>query len=212
METVTAFIFLGSKITADGDCSHEIKRHLFLERKVLTKLDSILKSRDMILLTKVHRVKVNDFSSSLVWVWEFDHKEGWMLKNWCFWAMVLEKTLESPLDCKDIKPVNLKGNQSQIFIGRLILKLKLQYFGYLMGRADSQEKAQILGKTECRRRRRWQRMRWLDSITNSIDMSFSMLWKMVKDREAWYAAVHGAAKSQTRLNDWTITTTAHFVS
>ena len=118
METVTAFIFLGSKITADGYCSHKIKRLLFLERKVLTKLDSILKSRDKILLTKVHRVKVNDFSSSHVWVWEFDHKEGWMLKNWYFWAVVLEKTLESPLDCKEIKPVSPEGNQSQIFIGR----------------------------------------------------------------------------------------------
>ena len=117
METARDFIFLSSKITADGDCSHEIKRHLLLGRKALTNLDSILKSRDITLLTKVHLVKLW-FSSSFVWMWELGHKESWRLKNWCIWTVMLEKTLESPLDCKEIKPANPKGNQPWIFIGR----------------------------------------------------------------------------------------------
>ena len=118
METVTDFIFLGAKITADGDCSHEIKRCLLLGRKAMTNLDSILKSRGITLLTKVHYSQSSDFSSSHLWMWELDHKESWALKKWCFWTVVLEKTLESPLDCKEIKPVYPKGNQSWIFIGR----------------------------------------------------------------------------------------------
>ena len=105
-ETVTGFIFLGSKISVDGDCSHEIKRWLLLRRKAMTDLDSVLKSRDITLLTKVHISQSYDFSCSHVWVWELDHKEGWAPKNWCFRTVVLEKTLESPLDCKEIKPVN----------------------------------------------------------------------------------------------------------
>ena len=116
-KTVTDSIFLGSKITADGDCSHEIKRRLLLGRKVMTNLDSILKSRDITVPTKVHLVKAMVFPVH-VWMWELDHKEGWALKNWCFWTVVLEKTLESPLECKQIKPVNPKGNQLWIFIGR----------------------------------------------------------------------------------------------
>ena len=108
----------GSKITADGDCSHEIKRRLLLGRKVLTNLDSILKSRDITLSTEVHIVKATVFSGSHVWFWELNHKESWVLKNWCFWTVVLEKTLESPLACKEIKPIHPKGNQSWIFIGR----------------------------------------------------------------------------------------------
>ena len=115
--TVTDFIFSGSKITVDGDCSREIKRHLLLGRKTMTNLDHMLKSRDITLPTKVHIVK-DGFSSSHVWMWELDCKDGWALKNWCFWIVVLEKTLESPLDCKEIKPVNPKGNQFWIFIGR----------------------------------------------------------------------------------------------
>jgi len=112
METVRDFISLGSKITADGDCSHEIKRRLLLGGKAMTNLESILKSRDITLLTKVHLVKSYGFSSSQVWMWELDYKQSWAPKNWCFWTVVLEKTLESPLDCKGIKPVNPKGNQS----------------------------------------------------------------------------------------------------
>ena len=118
METVTDFILGGSKITVDGDYSHEIKRCLLLGRKAMTNLDSILKSRDITLPTKVHLVKSYGFSSSHVWMWELDYKESWMPKNWCFWTMVLEKTLESPLACKEIQPVKHKGHQFWIFIGR----------------------------------------------------------------------------------------------
>ena len=118
MERMTDFIFLDSKITADADCSHEIKRHLLFGRKAMTNLDSILKSRDITLPTKIYLVKVMVFSSCHVWMWELDYKESWALKNWCFWTVVLEKTLESPLDSKEIKLVNPKGNQSWIFIGR----------------------------------------------------------------------------------------------
>ena len=112
VETVTDFIFWGSKITADGDCSHEIKRHLLFGRKVMTNLDSILKSRDITLPTKVHIVKaIHGFSSSHVWMWELDYKESWAPKNWCFWSVVLEKPLESPLACREIQPVHPKGDQ-----------------------------------------------------------------------------------------------------
>ena len=117
-ETVTNFIFLGSKITGDGDCSHEIKRHLLLGRKAMINLDSILKNRDITLPTKVHLVKAMVFSSSHVWMWELDYKESWSPKNWCFWTVLLEKTLESPLNCKEIQQVHPKENQSWIFTRR----------------------------------------------------------------------------------------------
>ena len=116
METVSDFIFLGSEITADGDCSHEIKRRLLLGRKVMINLDSILKSRDITLPIKVRLVKA--FSSGHIWIWELDCEESWALKNWCFWTVMLEKTLESPLDCKEIQPVHSKGDQSWVFFGR----------------------------------------------------------------------------------------------
>ena len=116
METVTDFIFRGSKITANGDCSHEIKRHLLLGRKVMTNLESILKSRDI--TNKGPSSQTYGFSSSHVWMWELDYKESWAPKKWCFWTVVLQKTLQSPLDCKEIQPVHPKRNQSWIFIGR----------------------------------------------------------------------------------------------
>ena len=171
METVTDFILGGSKITADGECSHEIKRHLLLGRKAMTNLDSIFKKQRHFFANKGPFSQGYGFSSSHVWMWELDYKEIWALKSWCFWTVVLEKTLESPLDCKEIQLVHPKGNQSRIFIGRTDAKLKLQYFGHLMWRNDSLEKTLMLGRIEGGRRRGWQRMRWLGGITNSMDMS-----------------------------------------
>ena len=156
-ETVTDFIFLGSKITADGDCSHEIKRHLLLGRKAMTNLDS----RD---INFTDKGPCYGFSSSHVWMWELDHKESWALKHRCFWTVVFEKTLASPLDCKEIQQSILKEISPEYSLERLMLKL--QYFGYLMQRADSFEKTLILGKIEGKRRKGWQRTRWLDGITN----------------------------------------------
>ena len=168
METVTDFILGGFKITADGDCSLEIKRCLFLGRKVMTNPDSILKSRDN---TLQHRSSQNyRFSSSHVWMWELDYKESWALKNWCFWTVVLEKTLESPLGSKEIQPVHPKGDQSWIIIGRLDAEAETAILCHLMWRIESFENTLMLGKIEGRRRGR-QRMRWFDGITDTMNMS-----------------------------------------
>ena len=180
METVTDFIFLGSKITADGELSHEIKRCLLLGRKAMTNLEHILKSRDITLPTKVHLVKAMFFPSSHIWIWELDYKESWVMKNWCFWTVVLQKILEHHLNCKEIQPVHPKGNQSWMFIGK----------------TDSETETPILWPPDLKRPWCWERLKaggegddrgwdgWMASLTR-------WTWVWVNSGSWWWTGRPG---------------------